>query len=393
MHFSTLGLLLLSVSCFQTPVLIYVGYSNNEFGPITVPAYTDISFNSTIISINHFDCSAANSCVLGEEIVTTKIQGKKVTYRPAKVSLNLVQKAFKETMNVIYLTEDPEELGTILGLREKGDFFSYYEKQNSKDKNRVIFSLNSNNLLSFRAMINEANYEEILYVIPSKVKFSNSTASLPMTDAKICLTNRIDRYEKSVYFGVPSNKVDKWRDLIKNGSLLFTLDPATDPMLYSVGFDLMNGNTKLGHVAFSFTEMMVNGSPSVIELTDTSDFDDGCDLYTGSLFLRRYNFQFVYAEYTDMEMLYFTFDSFLGSQQTLDQRPTYEENSKGFWLKILIFLGVIAMGGFFAYRYIRRRRRILDNYQGHFDKEDEIYEMGTEGELRELDKNEKLAKN
>ena len=159
----------------------------------------------------------------------------------------------------------------------------------------------------------ERNLEKISYKLPTRVTFSNASASLDAPTLNLCLTNRLDKDHEPVFLGVPMAKLDMWNNLTLTGKQLFDADTATDPLSYSIELQPLVGSRPIGKMTFSFSEMVSGGKPLIMGVDPDFDREGGCDLFTGTLALRKYNFIFYFIEYDTNYAVKFTFDTYIGN--------------------------------------------------------------------------------
>jgi len=83
----------------------------------------------------------------------------------------------------------------------------------------------------------------------------------------------------------------------------------------------------------------------------SNEFDEGrgCDVYSGALMLKKYDFKFYYIEYQEGYEVKFGYDNFNGPE------PVPEVKSKGLVWKILLIVIVVAVIGLVYYKFIHTR--------------------------------------
>lgn len=337
----------------------YIGNKNNDDTEgFVISIFPDIIANRTIISSRDFVCSEENGCSLQPDILNMTLDGHNVTYREAVVQINVIKKPFLERAKVIYLDSDPFNFGSTLALRDNSPFLEYFYEQNKKEGYVVNFSLDSNNAIKF---VNAPPANSIMNfdnVFTAKTFYSNSSSSITTGSYRFCFTNKLDRNSAEVYFGVPNDSLDSWKTMLTK-----SIASNSTSNYKNIRFSLYTNTSRLiGNFDLPYSTLFANGVPSIAGFDQTFDYGRKCDFYTGSLFLKKFNLMYYYVEYSADYAIQATLDGFDSSTSPEPDSKSSSESSN-FWLKLIIFLIVIAGIGFLIYKYIYTEGRQTDEYQ------------------------------
>lgn len=336
----------------------YIGNKGNDDAEgFVISIFPDIIANRTIISSRDFTCAEENGCSLQPGILNMELDGHNVTYREAVVQINVIKKPFTERAKVIYLDSDPFNFGSTLALRDNSAFLEYFYQQNKKEGYVVNFSLDPNNVMKFVSAPPTTSIMNFDNVYTAKTFYSNSSSTITTGSYNFCFTNKLDRNSAEVYFGVPSDSLESWRTMLTQ-----SIASNSASTYKNIRFSLYTNTSKLiGNFDLPYSSLFSNGVASITGFDQNFDYGRKCDFYTGSLFLKKFNLMYYYIEYSADYAIQATLEGF-DSSASPEPDSTSSSGSSNFWLKLVIFLVVMAGIGFLIYKYIYTEGRQPDEY-------------------------------
>lgn len=367
------ALLLSPVLPVTQKINVFIGNNPADDQGFKIPVYPDIVANRTIISSRDFNCTEERACFLQPESKTAIIDGKNVTYRDAVVQINLIKEPFEESVAVMYLEEDKYNFGSALALRNGGPFLNYLYQQNQKQGYNVKFSLDAANRFEFQQDPPHEALVEGNYFFNARAFIKNQTAAVDQLALKFCVTNKLDRNTGEVFFGVPQAQLPAWQNLVTNNLAYNNTDVRS-----FVRFALYTNSSKpVGNFDLKFKELIQNGAVKISGFDAAFDHGRRCDIYTGTLFLKKFDFAYFYTEYSASYVVQYRLRNYavIDPDNPNAWVPDSDSNtpkSSGFWLKIIIFVAVLGGIGYFLYNYVVSNNRHRDDYRNANEKDKNI---------------------
>ena len=163
------------------------------------------------------------------------------------------------------------------------------------------------------------------------------------------------------------------------------LNDATNTLANNITLTLYDPQAAYVGQMVYFMDEFVDVNKKLVIKSFTPEFDEGraCDIYTGMRMLKKYNFRYYYIETTTGYETQFSYD--LNDMNG----PTVE--SSGFWWKLILFIIIVGIIGFFVYRYFMGTK---DSNEGGDDETYRGFPQNQEDmtELKEVGQNDKFKK-
>ena len=331
---------LLQAATTNATLQMRVGTRNGYNEGNKIPVFYDTLLEPTIVSSKDFNCTDVNGCTYDPTPRTMSYMGKTLTYYDGLAQFNVIEKPFTQRMKFRYLLNDLQGIGSIIGCYTNSTFFNYLYAENQIESYRVILRLDWNNTLTYKTGVYETDKMNVYHSFTSNVTtYNNNISSTKLL--KVCLTNRVDKNSTNLSFmAIKEEDFINWVNYISTGN---SNDAIIIDLYTPKGFNI--GNT-------SFTKSELRKSDGgVLIKSFNSDFDEGrgCDIYTGNLFLKKYDYKFYYIEYDAGYDLKFGLDIFQGPE------PVETPNKSGFVWKLIIFIVIVTIAGVVFYKYVYKR--------------------------------------
>lgn len=270
-------------------------------------AFPDIIRDFTVISTNDFKCTDRNKCVLDGTKKIMTFLNKTVVYYDAAAQLNLIKQPFAAPFNFRFLAEDPENIGSWIGMAPNSTFLNYLYAQDVVSNYRIIVRLGWDNTLTYKMGVFEADKISLPSSF-SAIQTINNGGVVTRTPVTFCLNNRLDMATQGLsVVGIP----------VANSSLINSLNQNwagqanPDESRYNITWTLQDtSGFTVGNVSLNYTDLNTNGTFRVKYFTPEFDNNRHCDIYTGSLLLRKYDFKYYYIEYNDGYDVVFSMNGF-----------------------------------------------------------------------------------
>ena len=341
-------LLLLLSNSLQAPEKISFTLGEGQGGQpgFPVSAFPDISKAQTMISPIDFLCVEERGCSIESETRSEVIDGRNVAFRFAKVKVGLSSSATKEKIRVMYLESDPWGLGSVVGLGEAGEYLRGLRKGSE-------FSLAAGNTPG--DSVPEPPLLRVKEALNGQLRLSSSPG-VAWEARRVCLSNSADRNGREVFFVVSQDELTRWVTLVssKVGEAALRTPDRLHLLLGP------KGAPPIGSFRLDFTELLVDGAVAVSSFDPSFDDERRCDMYTGTLFLKKFNFTFFCSEKPSGFEALASLGNFSPLAGELDEDSF--QNSTSTWIKVLIFLAILAVAGYFVYHYIYAETKDGDEY-------------------------------
>lgn len=332
----------------QNKLPIYIGNSGTN-SIFKIQMTVDIGLNQTIISSNDFNCTNSTGCSTTGVIYNISIYNKVIKYNQASLSINLINSINPGLLQVIYLFNDTEHLGSVLGLSSNSVFLTYYFSQNQLNNRNGTFSLNYLNKLQL-GTFNTTNYtvlasESLLVSIKSRFPMNWTT-----TNARMCISNSVDNgFSNNTIIGIPSQEYQNWENFVKQTYTQEIDENYLDLIWSSVG------GTFLTQMNYLVADFVNNNTVVLIRSVPTAQQSNiNCDIYTGSLLLQRFDFHLLYTEQPTGFVYRFAFNS-TNQPISLYEDDEIKENQTILIWVILAVIVVLILAIFLAYKFIHNR--------------------------------------
>lgn len=342
-------------------IYIFIGVSQKTDSSLKVFAYPDIKFKHTLILQRDFECKESNGCrIVDSRKQTMNYQGQELVYIVAQTQMSMLPQPFKSETAFRYIIQHPSNMESVIGVHPDSDFLTYFSAQNLKQYQGLNFKLDWENNFTIKGDVFAASLIPIDVSMIASVTFSkssNSPANFPRTQLKFCLTNMLDHIDKSpAFFGVAEDMFEQWKILSENVYNLVYSGP--NALVYNFMFDIRSADgAQIGEMEFHFDEIYnEKGGLLIKSIPNEWGYNHACDIYTGSLMLRKhgYEFLFVETERGKYDVLW-TFDGY--------KSASFSElsNQSSLGTELFVFLGVFIVVGVLVYYFLLKPHSGLSN--------------------------------
>lgn len=347
--------LLLSTAAQKPTISVYVGGANGT-APTKINMRYNVAMNQTVISSHDFNCTEANGCTTNSVSNTITLGDSSYQYYTAYLSVNLINSQFNGTMPVVYIFNDTNKVGSVLGLSENSQFLTYYFAQNQQAGYSVAFNLDSKGILDFHTYAQE-NYTNVgagpFYVDA----VSLHSDELNLANSKLCVSNTIDDDAgNSSIIGVSAKNYTAWYNFFQKYYNV-NLNDASKNYFYITLTD-MNRNF-VAQLNYLFSDFMKstnsNNAPAsfIRSVPDNYAVWRGCDLFTGSLMLQKFDWHLVYAEKPNGFDYYYM----VKAPKMLIAPPAPAANGGVSGWVILLVLIILGVAGYFVYQWYLQKQQ------------------------------------
>lgn len=350
-------LLLTLVFGLKGIIHIFVG---SEAKNVRIQARPDPFLSQTLISSYDFTCSPEYQCEVVSNFKKISLYGRVFSYVEIRVSVDFFEESLFEKSEVLYFHDEPNELGSVIGMRKNSPFLLGLFANHRKDS--LNFWIDSSEEIYFEKfkpanLSSETSFEKLDYSSEVTLQFDDSS-NFEGRNLKLCMQKPLDTEEDPVWFYVQSRL---FNSLSKKISLRAE---STSDSQYERGIAILlvpNDNSKALTIEY---DSIVDGDdlgfkPQKIEIS-------GCDLYPGKLLLENFNFRFVFSSTPD------SFETFFGMEAA--QQLIYPKEKKTFWWKFLLVV-LLIIGGAYAYQYYRQNILNDDTIDEEANEPDDLQQI------------------
>lgn len=356
---------------------VFVGQHEETESPLKIYAFPDITENHTLISSLDFDCILANGCQIVSEPKTMVFNRMNVTYCDAEAQVSLLFSVNLKPMTFRYALPGTDAIHSVIGLGLNSTFLEYFNEVNYWQGMRLIFYLDWENMVYFRGDIFEHDKLPLSTPLFINITFYNQS-QISSRYLRFCFSNRVDlNSHETSYFAIKEGLYQEWHEMLLTQKRVSELRTYRQ-VLYNFTANLLtNDGRNAGKMEFKFDELVDDRYTVLIRsFDDLFDEGRGCDIYTGTKLLRKFNFRFYYVEddFGDYRQL-FSYDGFHGFEKTT---LIHDENSM-LWLQIFFNIVFFSFGGFLVYQCLLKEneevfyRDTEMNIQDEFDDDDDYY--------------------
>ena len=273
---------------------MFVGIDPDSSYGFEIRMYPDMISDFTIVSVNDFSCNQRNLCLIDDNKKVMTLMGITVIYYDAATQLNLIKQPFAAPFNFRYIANDTNNIGSWLGVSSNSTYLKYLYQQDVVSGYRIIFRLGWDNELIYKQGVFEGDKILFMAVYPATITINNGNA-IEVKKINFCLNNKLDMVTPGLsMIGVPSSSYSYWTGLLQNWSV----PPNRQQATYFLNFSLSDNNgNNLGNAIANFQDFTINDTFRIKSFAPEFDVLNVCDIYTGSLFLKQFDFKFYYIEY------------------------------------------------------------------------------------------------
>ncbi len=359
----------------KATINVYVGGTNST-APTKINMRYNAAMNQTIISSNDFNCTDANGCTTNAVPSTITLGNSSYQYYTAYLSVNLINSQFNGTMPVLYIFNDTNKVGSVLGLSQTSQFLTYYYAQNQLAGYMVAFNLDSKGNLDFHPFSHD-NYTSIgtgPYYVDTVSLHSNE---LNLANAKLCIANTIDDdAANSSIIGVSAKNYTAWYNFFQKYYNVNANDESKN--YFYITLTDMNRNfvAQLNYLFSDFAKSTNSNNAPVSyirSLPDSYAAWRGCDLFTGSLLLQKFDWHLIYAENANGYEYYYS----IKAPNRLIAPPGPKESGGVSGWVILLVLIILGVAGYFVYQwYVQKQQAEAVHNDGYQSLNIPPVEMG-----------------
>lgn len=338
-------------------ISISIGNAGNS-SMFTIKAFPDVFMNQTIISANDFNCTMTNGCTTDYNIYNFTKSGMNIQFYLVNVPMNLGNFVNNVTVQVYYLFNDTNQVGSIIGLGNNSTFLNYYYQQNQLNGYASSFHLNSKNeitfgnfnLNAFTVLPNAPYYITIKALHDDKWEHYNG---------RMCITNAIDNnMPRQTVIGVNASSYSLWSSFV---SSTYTAETSKNYISF-IWSSLLGFATQMNYLVADF----VDGNQNILiqSVSNSASMTSNCDIFTGTLMLQKYDFHLVYSENTNGYQYNYAFNS---SKILLSPNPNekVDDDDSITLFVIIIILIVVAIALLFGYNKYRSNQAERANQEGY----------------------------
>lgn len=275
---------------------MFIGHDPDTGYGFEIRAFPDIIRDFTVISGHDFKCTERNKCILDGVKKVMTFLNKTIVYYDAATQLNLIKQPFSSPYNFRYLADDPENIGSWIGIADNSSFLNYLYQQDVASNYRIIVRLGWDNTLTYKMGVFEAD-KLLLQTSFKAIQTINNGGIVSQKSVTFCLNNRLDMATQGLSIvGIPVANSTLMQSLNDN----WAAQANPDQSRYNITWSLTeNSGYNIGNMTVNFTDMNVNGTNRIKFFTPEFDNSRNCDVYTGSLILKKYDFKYYYIEFND----------------------------------------------------------------------------------------------
>ena len=372
-----LYLAILPLTSLSRKMYIYIGQNVGTREAYKTNLYPDYNFPHTLILTSDFNCTKDKNCTIYNETKTDDYQGKSYEYREGNAQMNLGSMPFPESTYFRQVISNGPGY-SVLGLQKASDFLEYFSKQNAKRNDTFMFQTDWDNNFLVKGDVVKTNKLPLDTELTADLVFYSRT-NLPSKDLKFCVTNTLDYFDgKQSYFAVKKEYLEAWKKYANDAR--YAGEVEMNDARHNMTFYLYDSSDRsVGTLEFKFDELGSSGTNLEPIKEISPDFDQGrnCDIYTGTLTLRKFNFHFVYVEYDreNYDML-FGYETFHGYIDVPIAEPKHSHFEGEMWIYAFAF----ALAAFLVYYYVLRNK----GDDSYYDDTNQGPDNGDDNQLFEL---------
>jgi len=346
-------------------IYLFMGVSQKTASSLKVFVYPDIELKHTLILQKDFECKESNGCLIFDSRnQTMQYQGQQLVYVTAQTQISMLPQPFKTQTTIRYIIEHPSIMESVLGVHPESEFLHYFSAQNLKQYQGLNFKLDWENNFTIKGDIMAAVLLPVEIAMIADVSFSKSSSpppGFPQTQLKLCLTNMLDHIDKiPSFFGVAESMFEQWRSLSEKVYGMVYSGP--NALAYNFQFYIRSAEgMEIGDMEFHFEEMYnEKGGLMIKSVPDSWGTNDMCDIYTGSLMLRKQGYEFFFVEVARGKYnVLWTFDGFESASLARFDNPS----SLG--LELFIFLAVFVVVAILVYFFMLKPQSHANSTEEH----------------------------
>lgn len=358
-------------------IYMFMGQVHHSMDVFKVYVYPDYTFEHSLIFKRDFECLEARHCLFDAEPKKMKYMGQELTYYDAYTQMNLLPQAFANPAHFRYVIDDSvDNMSSVVGFSKDSEFLKYLALQNYEKDRNLIFKLDWEHNMIIKGAIIKSDKLPIDIDMSGTLVMYNQP-SMKTEKLKVCYTNALDLVDNTPsIFGVKKSEFNSWRNFISD-SMQIAEDKGSSLMLKVTLFLFDVKGSSIGSIDFKADEFIGDrGQLLVKPFSNAFDGGKGCDLYFGSVLLRKHNFEYFYRETPNGNFdLTFSYDGYHGLK--LDSRLREKSH---FEMDLVWCVAMFLMAGFFVYHgLLKKKESSLGDFDEDFiDHEDgmsDVYEL------------------
>ena len=333
-------------------IYIFIGQIADTMDVYKAYVYPDYSYDSIFIFKRDFECTEQKHCIYESQPKTMTYNGQALTYYDAYTQMNMLPQAFPNPLRFKYILDSSSNLPSIVGFSPNSEFLTYLARQDFEKKRNLIFKLDWEHNMLIKGEITK-NDKLPVGADMSGTLILHSHGKMKTTDLKICYTNTLDLFDKSPsVIGVRKGEYEHWREFLVDSMRLAEEKGST--LMYNITLYFFDHNgVAVGHTEFKTDEFFGENEQLLVK-PFSEEFDQGrdCDIYTGSILLRKHSFEYFYKENANggFETL-FSYDGFHGYRA--DSRIRTKSH---FEMDMVFFVGCFIVAGYLIYEHMLKRK-------------------------------------
>ena len=320
-------------------------------------ASVNISMNHTVISSCDYNCTVENGCTTDMISYNVTNGENELQFYKAFVAVNLIDTANTGALEIVYIYNDTLKVGSVLGLSPESKFMQYYFEQNKQNGLNISFSVDFENKIKFE-QFDVANYI-LLPVEPYNITITDTkNEEWKSYSGRVCLSNsEYDSEGKQTIMGVSANTYQKWVKFIKN-------DERMDNDFFTFFWVNQESRfvTQMNYVVSDF--IGENNTFLIHNVPDKVAEKYGCEIFTGPLMLKKYDFRVVYSENRDEFVYKYAFNSSTSLVAPLEITEA-QEKAISIWIILLVIVVIIALL-YYVSNWYNKRNEINRQGQGDY---------------------------
>ena len=147
-------------------VPFFIGVNPETNYGFDIRVFPDMISEFTVVSSNDFSCVEVNECSFSSNKRVMSFMGKTVVYYDAEAQLNLIKQPFSSKFAFRFLLNDPENIGSWIGISPNSTFLQYLYEQDRSKGYRIIFRLEWDNSIIYKTGVFEGDKNILLAVFP-----------------------------------------------------------------------------------------------------------------------------------------------------------------------------------------------------------------------------------
>jgi len=297
-------------------IWVFIGQVSQTMDVYKVYVYPDYSFDSSLIFKRDFDCTPQKNCYYEQAPLTMNYRGHNITYYDAYTPMNILSQAFSESVHFRYAIESVPGVPSIIGFSRNSEFLTYLAQQNYIKGRKLILQMDGEHNILIKGDITRNDKLPVDIDMTGTI-MSYSQPKFKTNNLKVCYTNMLDLTDGiPSMIGVRKSEFDNWTNFIRES--MYLADQKGNVLMFNLAIFLNDQQgTSIGNLDFKIDEFVGDNGMILIKAFDEG-FDQGrdCDIYTGSVLLRKHQFNYFYREIGNgkFESLW-SYDGFQGYKQ------------------------------------------------------------------------------